>query len=91
MDRETEALQEQTKPEARYANNFKVGFNAFEFLLDFSQLYPENGHGRTHTRIITSPVYAKALLRTLGESIEGFEKSFGHILEDTDEISDGRS
>ena len=65
--------------EGRYANVFKVGHNAFEFLLDFGQFYPETGAPQHHTRIITAPTYAKALLQTLRESIEQYERSFGII------------
>lgn len=67
--------------EGRYANYFKVGNNAFEFLLDFGQFYPEDGKAQLHTRIITSPIYAKALLQTLRESIDRHEQSFGAIQE----------
>ena len=67
--------------EGRYANAFKVGYNAFEFLLDFGQFYPESERAQLHTRIITSPVYAKALWETLRESIEQYERSFGTIVQ----------
>lgn len=72
------------KFEGRYANYFKVGHNAFEFVLDFCQFYP--GIGETEkaelcTRIITSPSYAKNLLDTLRESIEQYEKTYGKIAE----------
>jgi len=65
--------------EARYANYFKVGHNAVEFLLDFGQFYPEAEQARLHTRIITSPQYAMALLKTLREAIDRYEQSFGPI------------
>jgi hypothetical protein len=65
--------------EGRYTNYFKVGHNAFEFLLDFGQFYPENERAQLHTRIITSPSYAKALLETLQKSIDRFEQTFGTI------------
>ena len=65
--------------EGRYANYFKVGCNAFEFLLDFGQLYVESERERLHTRIITSPIYAKALFETLRESIDRYEQTFGAI------------
>ena len=63
--------------EGKYANYFKVGHNAFEFVLDFGQLYGESGRAKLHTRIITNPIYARALLETLSESIERYEKNFG--------------
>jgi hypothetical protein len=65
--------------EGRYTNYFKVGHNAFEFLLDFGQFYPEDEKAQLHTRIITSPSYAKALLETLQKSIDRFELTFGAI------------
>ena len=65
--------------EGRYANYFKVGHNAFEFLLDFGQHYSENEEAELYIRIITSPSYAISLLETLKASIERYEKAFGAI------------
>ena len=67
--------------EGKYANYFKVGHNALEFVLDFGQHYSENEEAELYTRIITSPCYAKELLETLRVSIEQYEKSFGIIKE----------
>lgn len=71
--------------EGRYANYFEVGHNAFEFLFDFGQFYPKNQRAQIHTRIITNPVYAKALLETLQESIDWYEQAFGTIPKEEDE------
>jgi hypothetical protein len=65
--------------EGRYANYFKVGHNALEFLLDFGQLYAESQEAHFHTRIVTNPTYAKALLALLRESIAQYEQTFGVI------------
>ena len=65
--------------EGRYANYFKVGHNAFEFLIDFGQCYPEGTDPRLHTRVITSPAYAKALSETIHESLVRYEQAFGPI------------
>jgi len=81
MDIAHEAPRDGRNPEGQYSNFFKVGHNAFEFVLDFGQFYPENGDAKLHTRIITSPTYAKSLLDTLRESIEQYEKTFGAIQE----------
>ncbi len=70
------------KIEGRYANYFKVGHNAFEFLLDFGQHYSETEEGELYTRIVTSPCYAKCLLKTLRDSIDQYEKTFGSIKEE---------
>ena len=56
--------------EGHYANYFQVGHNAFEFLLDFGQLYAESEQAHIHTRIIVSPAYIRSLLETLREAIE---------------------
>ena len=81
MDPAHEAPRHSGRPEGRYSNYFKVGHNAFEFVLDFGQFYPENVNAQLHTRIVTSPNYARALLETLRESIEQYEKTFGAIQE----------
>ena len=65
--------------EARYANYFKVGHNAVEFLLDFGQFHSDSGKAQLHTRIITSPIYAKALLEIIRESLDRYEQTFGPI------------
>ncbi len=65
--------------EGRYANFFKVGHNAFEFVIDFGQYFPETDQAELYTRIVTNPSYAKSLLHTLEESIYRYEETFGSI------------
>ena len=65
--------------EGRYANYFKVGYNAYEFVIDFGQYYPGNDQAELCLRIITSPIYAKALLKILEDSLDQYEKSFSTI------------
>ncbi len=81
MDPAHEGPRHSSRPEGRYSNYFKVGHNAFEFLIDFGQFYPENGNAQLHTRIVTSPNYAKALLETLRESMERYELTFRTVQE----------
>jgi len=71
--------------EGRYANYFKVGYNALEFLLDFGQFYSGMNAPRLHTRVMTNPNYAKALLATLEQSIEQYEEKFGEIRKHVEE------
>lgn len=71
--------QKTEKIEGRYANYFKVGYNEFEFVIDFGQFYHDDEDMRMHTRIITSPAYMKALLEILGKSIEECERAYGNI------------
>ena len=79
MSPEGEDSQRPNPLEGRYANSFQIGHNAFEFLLDFGQVSPESQQEQFHTRIITGPVYAKALLGILRESIDQYEQAFGTI------------
>jgi hypothetical protein len=79
MNQADESSQDAGELVGQYANYFKVGQNAYEFVLDFGQFYPESENANFHTRIITSPVYAKALLTILQESITQYEQTFGAI------------
>jgi len=69
----------ETRLEGRYANYFRVGHNAFEFLLDFGQFYQESHEPLMHTRIVTGPISVKAFLDTVRDSIAQFEATFGPI------------
>ena len=65
---------------AVYANQFEVGFNAFEFLLDFAQEYYSVGSmPLAHTRIVTASAYAKVFRSLLDRSIVEYEAAFGTI------------
>ena len=71
--------QEVGPPRGQYANYFKIGHNAFEFIFDFGQLYNGGMEAHVHTRIVTSPFYAKELLAMLREAVEQYEQSFGAL------------
>jgi hypothetical protein len=62
--------------EGRYANYFQIGFNAYEFILDFGQQYPPDAE-RIHTRIVTSPPLARSLLETLERSLRDHDREYG--------------
>ena len=79
MNREREPSGDGDQLEGRYANFFKVGHNAFEFVLDFGQFYPASEKSELGTRIITSPAYAKNLLEILHKSIDRYEQTYGVI------------
>lgn len=67
-------------PKGAYANYFEVGHTAFEFVIDFGQRYG-SAAGPCHTRIVTSPIYAEALLETLRDSLEQYTAAFGAVRE----------
>jgi hypothetical protein len=64
---------------ARYANWFTVGQNAFEFVLEFGQQYDGRDGVLVHTRIATSPGYAKSLARLLADALTAYEHAHGVI------------
>ena len=67
---------------SRYANAFNIGHNAFEFVLEFGQQLSEADRVAVHTSIVTLPIYAQALSRALGDSLERYEAQFGQITAD---------
>lgn len=78
-------FEENSPREGRYANYLKVGHNAVGFVLDFGQLYSENARIAYHIRIVTGPVFAKALLMTLKESTNQYEITYGVIPNEADQ------
>ncbi len=72
--------------EGKYANYFEVGYNPFEFYVDFGQYDPQSEKVQMHTRIVTSPAYAKMMGETLSSSVESFECEHGTIPANSDEI-----
>jgi len=65
--------------EGRYANYFKAGHNAFEVILEFGQFYEGDSLPRMHTRIVTTPAYAKTFLGVLQDLLGRHEKEFGPV------------
>jgi hypothetical protein len=63
--------------EAKYANYFEIGFNEFELVMDFGQLYSPGTSPALHTRIITSPTYAATLLDLLRNVLAEHRRKFG--------------
>jgi len=68
------------EPEAKYANYFHVGHNAFEVILEFGQHYEDAGKPQMHTRIVTAPAHADALCELLRKALAEYKKSFGNMM-----------
>jgi hypothetical protein len=81
LNERTDEPQSGSELEGQYANYFRVGYNAVEFVLDFGQFYLDENRPRLHTRIVTSPVYAKALGETIRDSLSDYERAHGAIPE----------
>ena len=53
-----------------------------EFVLDFGQFFQEGAPPSCHTRIITSPSYARRLSLMIQESLAQYEQEYGRIAGD---------
>ena len=60
-----------------YANHFRVGRNHHEVVIDFGQHYEDTQDACIHTRIITSPAYAKEFLKVLVQTLDEYEQQKG--------------
>lgn len=80
MTDETRDPGNNASPESRYSNYVEIGFNAFEFLVAFGQVYSESEQPQTHTRIVMSPHYAKSLLETLQKSLSQYDDNYGALV-----------
>lgn len=81
MNDEIPKWEELENLEGRYANCFKVGYNAFELVIDFGQTTGADSRVRLTSRIVTNPRSGKALFETLRQSLEEYEETFGVIQE----------
>ena len=68
-------------PGKPYSNYLRVGWNAFEFVLDFGDHHEGGAEAASVAMIVTSPAYAKAFTKTLQDSIDSYERQFGTIPE----------
>lgn len=66
-------------PQGRYSNYFEVGLNQEELVIDFGQAYGEQESIGFHTRIVTSPGYAKDLAELLEKSLQQYERDYGTL------------
>jgi len=73
-------------PQGRYANYFEVGFNPFEFIVDFGQYQPETESAHWHTRIVLGPAYAKLLSGMLRGAMSRFEEENGEIISTEEDL-----
>jgi hypothetical protein len=63
--------------ETRYANNFRLGCNRHEFVLDFGESF--EGQESFFLRIVCCPPYAQELLVILTESLQRYHEQYGVI------------
>jgi hypothetical protein len=77
MDLQESSGRDRTPP--IYSNYLRVGWNAFEFLLDFGS-YRESDPGPVSVvTVVTPPVFAKAFSEALRKSLDDYEAEHGPI------------
>jgi hypothetical protein len=67
------------REEGRYANFFQIGYNAFEFLIEFGQQEGDD-NDVIHARIYVSPQHARILADLMLDTLQQHERIFGKIL-----------
>ncbi|MCB0731177.1 MAG: DUF3467 domain-containing protein [Ignavibacteriae bacterium] len=65
--------------EGIYSNLAIITHSPAEFIIDFTRVVPGAPKAKVHARIITTPQHAKMLLNALQDNIDKFEKRFGEI------------
>jgi CTP:molybdopterin cytidylyltransferase MocA len=60
----------------RYANVFRVGFNAFEVVIEFGEQFSDGEHARMHTRVVTNPVFARGLVNSLNDALTNYASAY---------------
>ena len=82
MEQEDLSNFEENEVNGLYADSFRIGHNAYKFVLDFGQCDSKTKSSRFHTRVIMGPDNAKGFLESLGQSIRQYEDNFGQINKD---------
>ena len=65
--------------EATYANLAVITHTASEIIVDFARVLPNVPKAKVYSRIITTPMHAKLLLRALNDNLSKYEEQFGEI------------
>ena len=66
-------------PPVRYTNVFEVGVDAFEVIISCAQREPDGEEAPPHTKIVTTPGFAKQLAHMLVDAIADYEARFGPL------------
>ncbi|PKN01785.1 MAG: DUF3467 domain-containing protein [Elusimicrobia bacterium HGW-Elusimicrobia-1] len=62
-----------------YSNLALISHSESEVVLDFVFVQPQAPKARVRSRVITSPLHAKRLLKALEENLKNYESRFGEI------------
>jgi len=76
--------------QGEYSNFVMVSHSPAEFIIDFIRVLPGVAKAKVKSRLIMSPMHAKALINTLQDNVKKFEDKFGEIKTPTRDSSQGR-
>ena len=65
--------------EGIYSNLVLVSHSPHEFVIDFARLLPGLAKAKIASRIIIAPTHMAALIQTLKENLENYERTFGAV------------
>ena len=65
--------------DTNYSNMVRIAHTPSEIIFDFARMLPGEPHAKVVTRVLTSPISAKLLLKALNENLAKYEASFGEI------------
>ncbi len=65
--------------EGIYSNLVLVTHSPHEFVIDFARLLPGLPKAKIASRIIVTPSHMAALITTLRENLDNYERSFGAV------------
>jgi hypothetical protein len=65
--------------DTHYSNMVRIAHTPSEIIFDFARFLPGEPHAHVVSRVLTSPVSAKLLLKALTENLAKYEASFGEI------------
>ena len=66
--------------ETNYSNMVRIAHTPSEIIFDFARLLPGEPHAKVVSRVLTSPISAKLLLKALTENLSKYEANFGEII-----------
>ena len=69
-----------------YSNLAIISHSSSEFILDFIRVVPGTPKAKVKSRIILTPDHAKRLLFALKENVDKFEKMYGQVSIDKENI-----
>lgn len=70
-----------------YSNLAIISHSPSEIVLDFAQMLPGTPNANIRSRIIMNPIHAKRLLSALADNIQKYERSFGTIVDPSEQVN----